>query len=177
MPTPSPEVPQDVQAEPSDSPAQEEEAETAGSDAEAEETGEPEPTEDVPAQSAAPQPAASAAPSPSAAAPSQTVEPEEPDASTPSPTPALVYQNGTFTGSGEGYWGTITVSVSIQDDVITAIDILSSDDDEPYFTNAKAVISRILTLQSTNVDAVSGATYSSYGILDAVEAALARAKN
>ena len=96
---------------------------------------------------------------------------------TPPPAPVRTYQDGTFSGSGEGYWSTITVSVTIQDDVITAITVTSADEDEPYYSNALSVINRILTLQSTNVDTVSGATYSSGGIIDAVAAALASAKN
>jgi uncharacterized protein with FMN-binding domain len=69
------------------------------------------------------------------------------------------------------------VSVTIQDDVITAISVTSSSDDEPFWSDGKAVIGRILSAQSTKVDGVSGATCSSDGILDAVDAALKSAKN
>lgn len=98
---------------------------------------------------------------------------------TPSPNPNRLafIKNGTFSGSGEGYWSTITVNVTIQDDVITGITVVSADEDEPFYSNALTVIDRILAIQSTNVDTVSGATYSSGGILDAVAAALASARN
>lgn len=102
-------------------------------------------------------------------------------ASTPAPAPApepvRVYKNGTFSGSGQGFAGAITVSVSIQNDVITGISVVSSVDDEPYLSNAKGVISKMLSAQSANVSAVSGATYSSNGIISAVRSALASAKN
>lgn len=102
-------------------------------------------------------------------------------ASTPAPAPApepvRVYKNGTFSGSGQGFAGSITVSVSIQNDVITGISVVSSVDDEPYLSNAKGVISKMLSAQSANVSAVSGATYSSNGIISAVRSALASAKN
>ena len=83
--------------------------------------------------------------------------------------------DGTYTGSARGYKSVITVSVTIQGGKITAITIVSAGDDEPYFSNAKAVISRVLNSQSMNVDTVSGATYSSTGILVAIKNALLQA--
>lgn len=95
----------------------------------------------------------------------------------PAPEPVRVYKNGSFSGTGQGFAGAITVSVSIQNDVITGISVVSSVDDEPYLSNAKGVISKMLSAQSANVSAVSGATYSSNGIISAVRSALASAKN
>ena len=107
---------------------------------------------------------------------SDTAETEQP---APALEPEVIYQyqNGTFSGSGEGFEGTITVSVSIENDKITGISVVSSSDDEPYWSEGKAVISRILSAQSANVDTVSGATFSSGGIIEAVRAALNSAKN
>ena len=60
---------------------------------------------------------------------------------------------------------------------ITAIDIVKTKDDEEYFFDAqKKVIPEILEKQSTDVDAVAGATTSSEGICHAVEKALEEAK-
>lgn len=95
----------------------------------------------------------------------------------PSATPPLRYKNGTFTGSGTGYSGGITVSVTVLDDSITGIEVVSASDDEPYLSDAESVITRVLLLQTTSVDAVSGATSSSFGILDAIDAALETARN
>ena len=108
--------------------------------------------------------------------PAATAEPAQP-ASTPQPSIVYQYQNGKFTGSGEGFGGTITVSVSIENDKIIGISVVSFSDDEPYWSDGKTVINRILSAQSANVDTVSGATFSSGGIIEAVRAALNSAKN
>ena len=87
-----------------------------------------------------------------------------------------VYKNGTFEGSGTGYGGTITVQVTVTDHKIAAINIVdASNETASYFANAQGVISRIISSQSPNVDAVSGATYSSNGIITAVQNALSQA--
>jgi DMSO/TMAO reductase YedYZ heme-binding membrane subunit/uncharacterized protein with FMN-binding domain len=108
----------------------------------------------------------------------KTVQTETPAQNTTTVSePARTYKNGTFSGSGTGYAGPISVSVTIKDDVITAISVTSSSDDEPFISDAKGVISKMLSAQSANVDTVSGATYSSKGIISAVKSALASAKN
>lgn len=87
------------------------------------------------------------------------------------------YKDGTYIGSANGFRGVIKVSVTIQNDKIKSIKILSKKDDESFFNKAKAgILSAILKKQSTNVDAVSGATYSSNGIISAVRNALDKAK-
>lgn len=86
------------------------------------------------------------------------------------------YVDGTYTGSGTGFGGTITVQVTVSNHQIAAINILdASSETAAYFANAQGVISKILTSQSPNVDAVSGATYSSNGIIQAVQNALSQA--
>lgn len=86
------------------------------------------------------------------------------------------WADGTYTGSGTGYRGTISVQVVVEDGAITSITVLSYSDDEAYFSQAKSgVISSILSNQTTNVDTVSGATYSSVGIINAVRSALNQA--
>ena len=88
------------------------------------------------------------------------------------------YKDGTYTATAYGYDGNITVSVIIVEDVITAITAQSAEEDPWYFEQAeKPVIEAILAGQATEVDAVSGATYSSKGIMQAVENALEQAKN
>jgi uncharacterized protein with FMN-binding domain len=88
------------------------------------------------------------------------------------------YNDGTYTGVGYGYHdGEITVQVTIKNNSITALKIVSANSqDEPFFGNAKALLGTVLSEQSTNVDAVSGATFSSGGILQAIEDALRQAK-
>lgn len=88
------------------------------------------------------------------------------------------YKDGTYQGSGTGFGGTITVQVTVSGGKITAVDILSaSGETGSYFASAQGVVSKVLSSQSPNVDAVSGATYSSNGIIQAVQNALSQAGN
>ena len=82
-----------------------------------------------------------------------------------------------YKGTGTGYAGDITVSVLIKDKQIVSIDILSSSDDAAFFTRAKAVIDKIIEGQTLDVDTVSGATFSSRGIISAVKNALTGEKD
>ena len=102
----------------------------------------------------------------------------------PQPTAPLVveeftapstYLDGIYTAEAMGFEGRITVQVTVAEDQITDITILSAEDEEEYLSRAKQVIPAILEGQSPNVDTVSGATYSSTGILNAVKLALAKA--
>lgn len=86
-----------------------------------------------------------------------------------------IYLDGIYTAEATGFEGQITVQVTVAEDKITDITILSAEDEEEYLSRAKQVIPAILEGQSPNVDAVSGATYSSTGILNAVKLALAKA--
>ena len=86
-----------------------------------------------------------------------------------------IYLDGIYTAEAMGFEGQITVQVTVAEDKITDITILSAEDEEEYLSRAKQVIPAILEGQSPNVDIVSGATYSSTGILNAVKLALAKA--
>ena len=85
--------------------------------------------------------------------------------------------DGVYKGTGTGYAGDITVAVQIKDKQIVAIDILSSSDDAAFFKRAQAVIDKIIEGQTLDVDTVSGATYSSWGIISAVKNALTGEKD
>ena len=85
--------------------------------------------------------------------------------------------DGVYKGSATGFSGPVTVAVTIMDKKITSIDILSSTDDEAFFNRAKGVIDRIISSQSFDVDVVSGATYSSNGIIGPVKNALTGEKD
>lgn len=84
-------------------------------------------------------------------------------------------KDGIYTGSGTGFSGVITVRVTIQGGRIVSIDIVSSGDDESYFGRVRGLTSAVISAQSTNVDTVSGATYSSRGLLMAIKNALLQA--
>ena len=87
------------------------------------------------------------------------------------------YKDGEYLGKASAYNGNVEVKVTISGGKMTAIDIVKTKDDEDYFYDAqKKVIPEILEKQSTDVDAVAGATTSSEGIAHAVEKALEQAK-
>lgn len=89
-----------------------------------------------------------------------------------------VYKNGTFEGSGTGYGGTITVQVTLEDDTIIAVSVVSAPgEDSAYLSQGENVINSIISEQNTDVDTISGATFSSTGILEAVNDALSKAEN
>lgn len=98
-----------------------------------------------------------------------TEAPEETAATTQSGALA----DGVFTGAGTGYRGTTTVSVTVEGGVITDITVVSYSDNQEYFTRAsRSVIPAIIEKQSIDISTVSGATFSSRGILEAVADAL-----
>ena len=87
------------------------------------------------------------------------------------------WKDGTYTGSGKGFGGTISVKVTVKNGKISAIDVTSaSGETASYFSKAKGIIPKMISGQTTNVDAASGATYSSNGIITAVRNALSKAE-
>lgn len=87
------------------------------------------------------------------------------------------WKDGTYTGSGKGFGGTISVKVTVKDGKISAIDVTSASGETAfYFSKAKGIIPKMISGQTTNVDAASGATYSSNGIITAVRNALSKAE-
>ena len=86
------------------------------------------------------------------------------------------YKDGTYEGTGIGFGGEITVSVTVADGKVTDITVLSADGEDPaYYNQALAVLDKIVSAQSTEVDTVSGATFSSTGLIDAAADALGKA--
>ena len=84
--------------------------------------------------------------------------------------------DGTYTGSGEGHHGEITVSVTVTGGKIADIAI-TGHDETPGISDAAIsdMPGRIIKAQNTNVDAVSGCTHTSDGIKEAVANALSKA--
>lgn len=102
---------------------------------------------------------------------------EEENNGIPPAEPTVAYQDGVYTGTGEGFQGgEITVQVTIEGGRIIQVTLLSAEDEPPSFLErASVLLSKIATTQSTELDVISGATYTSNGILDATRAALAQA--
>jgi len=83
------------------------------------------------------------------------------------------YVDGIYTGSASGYKGVTTVQVTVENGSISEISVLSTDDDYEFFNKAKnTILNEILSAQNTNVDVVTGATFSSKAIINAVNQAL-----
>ena len=103
---------------------------------------------------------------------------EETDTEEESDASENVYKDGTYTGSAQGFGGAITVQVTLANDEITDIQVTSAPgEDSAYLSQGEGVISSIISAQSTDVDTVSGATFSSTGIINAVVDALGKAEN
>lgn len=104
--------------------------------------------------------------------PAPTPTPEETPEPTPEPTGP--YVDGTYTGSSYGYSGRVNVTVTIQGGQIASIEQSNSDSPEFFDAAWGSIYPQIMANQSADgVDTVSGATFSSEGILGAVQKALA----
>ena len=87
------------------------------------------------------------------------------------------YPDGRWEGRAKGFGGMITVLVTVENGTISEIEITSADDeDKSYLSMAEDIIPKIIEAQSADVDTVSGATFSSTGIRDAVSEALKQAE-
>ena len=79
-----------------------------------------------------------------------------------------------YDGAADGFAGEIKVSVFVEDGTITDITYQTEGETPSIGGSAiKALRTKILKTQNTQIDAISGATYSSRGFLSAVNAALA----
>jgi fumarate reductase flavoprotein subunit len=87
------------------------------------------------------------------------------------------YEPGRYEGRGQGYGGTIRVLV--ETDASSIIDIEIADHNEDPLIGGEALSElkeAVLEADSTDIDAVTGATETSEGFLDAVNNALEQAK-
>lgn len=84
-----------------------------------------------------------------------------------------VYADGTFIGVGDGRSGEIVVAVTIEGHVITGIRIVSQAESKFAIPCEEQIIAEVIELQTLDgVDAVSGATLTSNGIMAAIQNAL-----
>lgn len=87
------------------------------------------------------------------------------------------YKDGTYEGTSSGYSSGLKVSVSIEGGKIASVDVVSHNETPGFYEKAfEKVPAEIVQKQNTNVDTASGATYSSVGIINAVNSALSSAK-
>jgi len=142
----------------------------------------------APVKASTPAPAESAAPAapvrrPAPAAPVKAPAPvARPKAAAPAPPPPVVRPSGTFIGSiVPTQYGNVQVQVILRRGVIAdvvALQLTSRGGQSVSISNYAAPIlrSEVLSAQSARVGGVSGATYTSYGYLTSLQAALDRAK-
>lgn len=91
---------------------------------------------------------------------------------------ATTYKDGTYTGTATGFRPGLTVSVKVEGGKVSQIAVTGHSEVGSRFYDPpiRLIPGEILKRQSTSVDVVSGATATSYGIMAAVEDALAKAK-
>ena len=86
-----------------------------------------------------------------------------------------VYNAGTYTGEGEGHGGTIAVSVTVDEKAIQSIEILENPESDFSLKPMQTLIKKAIDANSGDIDAVSGASETSAGMISAIQAALAKA--
>ena len=87
------------------------------------------------------------------------------------------YKDGSYEGTATGFGGDITVKVTVDGGKITAVDIVSAEkEDGAYLTMAEDIVPKIIDAQTSEVDTISGATFSSSGIKNATAQALESAQ-
>ena len=90
---------------------------------------------------------------------------------------ASQWKDGTYNGKAEGVHGDIEVSVLVSGGKIAEVNITSENETEGVSDLAlEQIPAAIIEKQSTEVEAVAGATVSSKAIITAVESALSQAK-
>jgi uncharacterized protein with FMN-binding domain len=88
-----------------------------------------------------------------------------------------VYKPGTYQGEGEGEYGPIRLAVTVSAREITGIEVLEHGETPGLGTTAFEELTReIIAANSLELDALTGASGSSRGFLEAVKAALALAR-
>ena len=84
----------------------------------------------------------------------------------------LAFTAGTYTGTADGYNGPVEVSVTFDDKAVTAIEVTASGETEHVGDIAYDIlIPQMIEANGTGVDSVSGATFSSRALKEAVNAA------
>lgn len=90
------------------------------------------------------------------------------------------YRNGTFSGIGQGMDGWIRIQITIQDNKLT-VDALQQEGETQSVGGYEAIrdgvyAKQIESAQGADIDGLSGATITTYGVIGALNDALAQAK-
>lgn len=90
-----------------------------------------------------------------------------------SATRGIYLKDGSFKGSAQGYGGVTDVTVTVTNGYITSVTVDNTYDDSPYIENVEAqLIPDLVANQTTTIDVVTNASYSSNGVRFAVRNAL-----
>ncbi|WP_321973199.1 FMN-binding protein [Paratractidigestivibacter sp.] len=82
-------------------------------------------------------------------------------------------KDGVFEGTARGYGGPTTVSVTVENGYVSKIEAVKEYDDSPYFDLASTnLFTAVVAQQTLDLDTVSSATFSSRGIINAINNAL-----
>lgn len=85
--------------------------------------------------------------------------------------------DGIYEGSGDGFGGEIKVRLTVKDNKLEKVEILSAENEtKDYLESAKKILDDTIDKQSVDVDTVSGATFSSNGIISAMKDAIKNGK-
>ncbi len=92
-------------------------------------------------------------------------------------TTTLTYKDGEYEGEGKGHADIIKVKVTVKDSKVADVAVIAQNETPAIYESAeKKIIEGVIANNgSSNVDAVTGATNSSKGILAAVDNALSKA--
>lgn len=86
------------------------------------------------------------------------------------------YIPGTYIGIAEGYLNTVEVAVTVDEHYILKIEVLRSEDPKILMDAVlKELPQKIIKKNGTTVEGVSGATFSSESLIQAVDLALEQA--
>jgi len=113
-----------------------------------------------------PAPVVSASATPTTTAPTPTT--------TTTQTQTTGYKDGTYSGTGTSRRGNVSVSVTVQSGRIATVTISNITTQYPVARIA-SLPAQVVARQSSQVDNISGATYSAQAFSTAVQAALAKA--
>lgn len=89
------------------------------------------------------------------------------------------YADGTYIGVANGFGPNLTVEVVVESDIIVSVEVIDHNERKEQFWGkpVREIPVDIVNAQSTDVDIISGATYTSVGIMNAVDNALSKALN
>jgi len=94
---------------------------------------------------------------------------------TETPEVEALYVAGTYEGEGEGHGGTFKVAVTVDELAITEIEVVENPESDFAQESVTALVDAAIAQNTGSIDAVSGASETSAGVIGAISNALAKA--